>query len=617
MKLRAAAALIVLIAAAMFIPLDVGRTFGIKGDEATYVSMALSVAYDGDLKYRPEDLRRFQGLYGIGPEGLFLKQGSRLGVHVGAKWPPVTIVKTPSDAREGLDFGKPFAYSVAAAPFVRIAGLRGLVLFNALLLLMVVGMGWRFASRRMGVASAGFLTAAFVLASVTILYAFWLTSEIFNFAIVFAAFFLWLYKEVALPDELQRTPWLRSVWTDVAAAALLGLATYSKPPNALLIAPLVLTLLWRRQWRRSVLVCAAFLLLSGGTFAINALITGDANYQGGNRRTFYGRFPYSDPEATFDRIGERMATEDPDAESLFAPHVLLPLLKHNLVYFFIGRHAGLVPYFLPGVVILLMWLARPRSWTLWQVLCALALAASVLVVLVLVPYSWGGGGGAPGNRYFLSLYPVLFFLIPDRPPRWPVVVSLLGLLVTAPLVRHPIAASKQPWRFVGLGMLRALPVELTMVDDLPVRLGPRGRIPFGPDPKALVYLVDEDTFSPEGDGFWVAGGAKTDIIVRTERALDRVKFLVRSGVPNHVSLSMGAGRASIDLQPGEIATITMHVGPGVVYTHGSHAYVLSISTANGFVPREVEASSTDDRFLGVFVRPDFTQLESRPIRNGG
>src|SRR5207245_6983205 len=37
--------------------------YGIKSDEATYVSMALSAAYDYNLTYERRDLERFVGLY--------------------------------------------------------------------------------------------------------------------------------------------------------------------------------------------------------------------------------------------------------------------------------------------------------------------------------------------------------------------------------------------------------------------------------------------------------------------------------------------------------------------------------------------------------------------------
>ena len=598
---RAALAAIVLpIAAAACLPVE--RGLAIKGDEATYIAMAMSVAYDGDLKFGPQDLHRFQRLYGTGPEGIFLQQGYDLHLEVAPGWPPVRVSRTRRPSREGLAFGKAFAYPVVAAPFIRLAGLRGLLLLNLLLLSAVVWMGWTFAATRLGVAAAGVLTVAFVAASIVSLYTVWRTPEIFNFALVFAAYFLWLYKEVASPPELQGR-WLAHPVTDYIAAGLLGVATFSKPPNALLVGPLIVMLLLRRRWPRWAGVGATFLLFSAGAFVLNALVSGELNYQGGDRRTFYGRFPYSDATATFDSMGSVMATEHSDAQSLLSPPVFWPLFEHNAGYYFVGRHAGLIPYFLPGIVILAAWLARPRTWTRWQILSALALGGSVLALLALAPYSWNGAGGPPGNRYFLSLYPVLFFLLPPGAPRWLGGVAMAGLIVTAPLLAHPLAASQQPWRSAEHGLVRLLPVELTMVDDLPVRLaGARSRIPFR---DALLYLLDEAAFQPESTGFWVAGRARAEIIVRTDGALGRVKFRLRSVVPNHVELSVGGRAIAIDLEPNTIATVWVEAGPGVVYTHGSRAYLLSISTSQGFVPHLVDAASTDARFLGVFVEPDF------------
>ena len=67
--------------------------------------------------------------------------------------------------------------------------------------------------------------------------------EIFNFTLVLLAYFLWLYKEVAPASRLARP------WTDIAAAVLLGIGTYSKPlPIAVLVAPLVLLAWLRRRW---------------------------------------------------------------------------------------------------------------------------------------------------------------------------------------------------------------------------------------------------------------------------------------------------------------------------------------------------------------------------------
>src|SRR5688500_505940 len=48
---------------------------GIQSDEATYYMMGRSLAEDGDLTYRREDLVRVWEEFPSGPAGLFLKKG--------------------------------------------------------------------------------------------------------------------------------------------------------------------------------------------------------------------------------------------------------------------------------------------------------------------------------------------------------------------------------------------------------------------------------------------------------------------------------------------------------------------------------------------------------------
>src|SRR6185436_2562549 len=216
--------LIVTLAAA--ISIDVPRAgYKLKGDEATYVAMALSMAYDRDLAYERRDLDRFWGIYQQGPEGIFLKHGKQFRVRVRATPPFLYIFNSTPDPREDrLYFGKGIIYSVAAAPFVWLLGMNGFLVFHLLLLAGAGACGYLFLAARSRPAAALTFTLAFLLASEVPVYAVFLTPEIFNFAIVFVAYFLWLYKEVAEP----RSRWLGGIESDVVAAILLGVATYSK-----------------------------------------------------------------------------------------------------------------------------------------------------------------------------------------------------------------------------------------------------------------------------------------------------------------------------------------------------------------------------------------------------
>ena len=80
---------------------------GIKGDEATYVAMAFSVAYDRDLTYERRDLERFKTAYEDGPDGIFLKRGRELHLGLSGWWPPE--LDGELDRRtDRLYFGKAF-----------------------------------------------------------------------------------------------------------------------------------------------------------------------------------------------------------------------------------------------------------------------------------------------------------------------------------------------------------------------------------------------------------------------------------------------------------------------------------------------------------------------------
>ena len=166
----------------------------IKGDEATYVTAALSAAFDGDLSFERRDLERFERLYQSGPEGIFLQQGRRLRIDAASRFPFVRVTGTPDNRPERLYFGKALLYPVAAAPFVRLFGLNGLLLFHVLLLASVAACGYLFLAAHTSSAAAMLFTLAFLGASVLPAYSELLAPEILNFALVFVAYFLWLYK---------------------------------------------------------------------------------------------------------------------------------------------------------------------------------------------------------------------------------------------------------------------------------------------------------------------------------------------------------------------------------------------------------------------------------------
>src|SRR4029078_10336646 len=127
-------------------------------------------------------------------EGLFLKRGKQLRIRLRGSPPFVNVVKLPDKRSDRLYFGKAFIYPIAVAPFVRAAGMNGFLVFHVLLLFGVCVSGYRFLAARSQPGPALLFTLAFVAATVVPVYAVFLTPEIFNFALVFLAYFLWLYK---------------------------------------------------------------------------------------------------------------------------------------------------------------------------------------------------------------------------------------------------------------------------------------------------------------------------------------------------------------------------------------------------------------------------------------
>jgi hypothetical protein len=115
----------------------------------------------------------------------------------------------------------------------------------------------------------------------------------------------------------------------------------------------------------------------------------------------------------------------------------------------------------------------------------------------------------------------------------------------------------------------------------------------------LLYLIDEHAFQPEPHGIWVAGEARADLLVRNLTE-GHVRLQFESPIANRVTVSAGRGSASVDLQPGVPAGVTIPA-KWVQARLGSTACLLSVRTDAGFVPRLSSADSRDSRFLGVLV----------------
>ena len=285
----------------------------------------------------------------------------------------------------------------------------------------------------------------------------------------------------------------------------------------------------------------------------------------------------------------------------------------NLGYFWFGRFGGVLAYFLPALLAVLLFLfAGPRRDDGWLALCALV--ASWLFYIWMIPDNWYGGGGTVGNRYFLNLLPLAVFLVP-RGREWLVAAGGLASLAifVGSILGSPIRHSLRPGDHATTGAFRRLPAELTMLNDLSVFTEPwRKKQVYGfmgdpvkrwpADPTAYtLYFTDDGTWGRESfegaEGFWIRGGSEAEVILR---ALDikRVKqvILEARGGPagDRLSCHLGdAAAATLSLTPGGVAQATFAPSRGFPY-YETFLYVLRCRSTSG-------GAGPDGRALGSFV----------------
>ena len=224
----------------------------------------------------------------------------------------------------------------------------------------------------------------------------------------------------------------------------------------------------------------------------------------------------------------------------------------------------------------------------------------------------GGRRRAPGNRYFLSLYPVLLFVAP--PLGASIVPGLIawigGAMFTAHILINPFVSSSRPYLAPRQGLLSLLPVEMTMVNDLPIMINSgRGRVPYG-DPRLYLYFLDDNAWLPERAGIWVAGRSRTEIIIRGGEQFSRLDVTLRSPIPNTVTLSAGAGERTVNLEPNTLTTVSLRTRNW--YSRKGVGCLLTVETSDGIVPRLVEPGSTDGRYLGVLLQINGTVAAVNP-----
>jgi hypothetical protein len=498
------------------------------GDEATYAMQAASLAWDFDLAYSRQDYDRFVAQWGVPPNGLVLQ--SRPG-------------------GDRLVYAKPPLYALILAPFVRVAPVRGPVVANALMLAAAVLLAALTLRRRLG-GAAPYWTAAFVFASTAFAYVFWGDADLFLLACTAAGFALVYWEDRRFVPGDEPMPQIyggeaeepgdrsgASIARWCGAGALLGVAAVYRPVYLTLFLPAIVAA-WEGQARRRRAAVAGLVLgalaVAALSMGIQWLAGGDPTGYGGQRQGVYGQQGY--PEVEYPTAGwsQRVARQGNASwlqRQALRPQLSPKLAGWNLVYVLIGRDVGILPYFLP---LLLGFLAFQQDRGRWAI--PLAVGAAIVAFLVLLPFNFYGGG-ALGNRYFLPLYPALWFLAarPVRPlwAAWaPLGVVLLASPFLGPLwtdpTGYPLGPDGQP-RYVSSVARRWLPFETTQ-SNLP---GDQVAMEGG----LWVKLLNHNAWhAGRGTNLRIAGGAPVDLLLGSPQPLGSVDFELDERAPTRLKI---------------------------------------------------------------------------------
>ncbi len=567
-------------------------------DQATYYMVTQSLARDGDIQYTKKDLVRYEHDFPARPLGLFLKKGKN----------------------GKLFYAKSFAYPLFAAPFVRIFGPNGALVFHAVLLLLLLLMGHAYFSLSNSPHFSLITVLSFLFASVAWIYCLWISPDFFSLFLVFTVLFLWLYKHRYRESEKTvRKPgkmfsFLQSDWSDYLAGLLIGIAVFSKPPNIVLLGPIVLHTIFKKKFLKASLIILCFLITSGIFWGTNYLVTGEWNYQGGDRKTFHFTYPLEKENITFDSIKTQEMTADGYAQKHFLPAKFIP---YNFFYYFFGRFTGITWYFFPAFLFLMLFFFEKKQFLRWLILGGIF--AEILIYIVFMPDNYGGGGGTLANRYFLNIYPMFLFLPPSkRKIRDIVVIWIMAAVFIAPILVNPYSHSHFPSTHVKTLPFKAFPVEMTLVNNFPTNTNPwafRQEVGTHPNIGWLHFLDDNfhrriEESEVEKRGFWTRGPYASEIILKTYYPVKRLdlRLLNNPRMRNEITVQVGRQKKRITLGTKQRGTLSFSpVKPFKI--KALHLYRIKIRASKGSTPYYETETSKERRFLGVFFEIDIVPEE--------
>jgi hypothetical protein len=506
---------------------------------------------------------------------------------------------------------------------VKLFGTNGFFIFHGVLLWLNLLCAYRFCISIMKPSRAALFSFFYFLANASLVYMFWMTPEYFNMSLVcYGVFFFIADEQLNSKFQLFKSPWNYAI-----AAVLFAMATFSKITNAALIIPLGIWLLWKRRFIPAAVSLGIFVLGTTALFAINNFYTGDWNYQGGKQRgVFYDNFPYgragASPFAPFTQKFGGGQGEKTEKKLSITPgnwfdrlNYIPKSILYNLGYFFVGRYSGLAIYFFPMFFALLYFLLSKKNGIATAVYAAGWIG--ILSYMVGLPWNYFGGSGTIGNRYLMNSFAVFLFCLTQEPSRKLMTTAFAGsLLFSAPFLFTPILSSFDNAYHQKSGIFKALPLERTLLADLPFNTNRNAvRIAFDEPPTYLLYFADNNTYFREiydrKIGFWVKGERQCEIILRTTQKISRLGLKLKPAMAGTTVIVDGGEKTLIELKQPVFYSGEVFVSDPVAYdrdnTGVTYLYHLKIQSRQGKI---IKTEGMGERFLGVFVSLELPEVKA-------
>jgi hypothetical protein len=191
-----------------------------------------------------------------------------------------------------------------------------------------------------------------------------------------------------------------------------------------------------------------------------------------------------------------------------------------------------------------------------------------------------------------------------------------SLLFTAPFLFTPVLSSFDNSYHQKSGIFKALPIERTLLADLPINTYRSAvRVAFDDPPSYLLYFADNNTYLKENYerrlGFWVKGERECEIILRAAQHISKLRLSLKPAKPGTTVIVDGGERTQIELKEPLFYSGNITVTDAVPYdrdnTGVTYLYHLKIKSLQGKI---LQLNGFDERYLGVFVAIELPEVKT-------